>query len=221
MVAPLGSRGEEAPTRRPRTAPSGTEPLGDISHDELLLALDAARAGTYRVDLDTGEVRWSASLAALYGLTPEQAPTTLEDFYGLIHPEDRERVRAAVRDALETGEPYEGNLRAVWPDGSVHWLQGAGRREADDDGRPRALVGTARDISIERAALATSDPMRALVDALYATAPVGLAFVDNEMRYVRINDAMAAIGGGAVEEHVGRRIRDVLGGPVARPSSGT
>src|SRR3712207_4019819 len=47
-VAPLSSRGEEALTRRPRTAPSGTEPLGGISHDELLLALDAARAGTYR-----------------------------------------------------------------------------------------------------------------------------------------------------------------------------
>jgi PAS domain S-box-containing protein len=123
-------------------------------------------------------------------------------------------VQAAVRDALQSGEPYEANLRAVWPDGSVHWLQGAGRRVDDEEGRPRALVGMARDISTERAALATSDEMRALVDALYAAAPVGLAFVDNDMRYVRINDAMAAISRQSVEEHLGRRIRDVLPAPL-------
>jgi PAS domain S-box-containing protein len=211
----LGVRGGP-PTPRPRTAPFGTEPLGGISHDELLLALDAARAGTFRVDLDTREVRWSPSLAALYGLRPDQAPTSFEEFFALIHPEDRERVQASVRDALETGEPYVHNLRAVRPDGSVLWLQGAGRRVDDEDGRPRALVGVARDISVERAALATSDEMRALVDALYATAPIGLAFVDNEMRYVRINDAMAAISRQSVEEHLGRRIRDVLPAPLGQ-----
>ncbi|HEX2104237.1 MAG TPA: PAS domain-containing protein [Solirubrobacteraceae bacterium] len=213
-TAPISSAREEAATPRPRSAPSGTEPLGGISREELLLALDAAGAGTFHVDLETGELRWSPSLAALYGLAPEQAPNSFEQFFALIHPEDSERVRQAIRHALESGEPYEVHLRAVWPDGSAHWLQGAGRRVDDDESRPRALVGMARDISVERAALATSDEMRALVDALYAAAPVGLAFVDNDMRYVRINDAMARIGRQSVEEHLGRRIRDVLPAPL-------
>jgi PAS domain S-box-containing protein len=55
-----------------------------------------------------------------------------------------------------------------------------------------------------------------LLDTLFSTAPVGLAFVDLERRYVRINEALAAINGSSVEEHIGRTLEDVLG-PVAAP----
>src|SRR3954452_24018827 len=161
-------------------SPFGTEPLGGLSPEELLLALEAARAGTFRVDLRTRELRWSESLSALYGLPPREAPRRFASFLGLVHPDDRERLAADVRRALEDGVPYSIEIRAVWPDGSVHWLHGSGRRVDDADGNPRALVGVARDIETERAADAAGDQMRALLDAVYATAPVGLAFVDEE-----------------------------------------
>src|SRR3954468_11055128 len=196
------------------TAPFGTEPLGGLSPEELLLALEAAHAGTFRVDLRTRELRWSPSLSALYGLAPGEAPGTFEDFLDLVHPDDRDDLAEGVRRALEDGVPYSTDIRAVWPDGSVHWLQGTGRRIDDAEGNPRALVGVARDIDPERAAHAAGDEMRALVDAVYATAPVGLAFVDEEMRYVRINEAMAAITRQPVSEHLGRKVSDVLPAPL-------
>ena len=51
----------------------------------------------------------------------------------------------------------------------------------------------------------------ALLDTLFATAPVGLAFLDLEGRYVRINEALAAMNGRSVDEHLGRTIDEVLG----------
>src|SRR3954447_21741402 len=48
-----------------------------------------------------------------------------------------------------------------------------------------------------------------LLDTLFATAPVGLAFLDVEQRYVRINPALAAMNGAPVEDHLGRRVIDV------------
>jgi PAS domain S-box-containing protein len=196
------------------TSPFGTEPLGGLSPEELLLALDAAHAGTFRVDLRTRRLRWSPSLSRLYGLEPDEAPETFEEFGALVHPDDRERLTRAVRAAIDVGVPYAVDFRALWPDGTVHWLQGAGRRLDDDEGRPSVLVGVARDIDAERAARASSDEIHALVDAVYATAPVGLAFVDNDLRYVRINTALARVNGVGVEEHLGRRIRDVLSQPL-------
>jgi PAS domain S-box-containing protein len=196
------------------TAPFGTEPLGGLSPEELLLALDAAHAGTFRVDLRTRRLRWSPSLSRLYGLRPDEAPETFEDFGALVHPDDRDRLTRAVRDAVEEGVPYSVDFRVLWPDGSVHWLQGAGRRLDDEEGRPHVLVGVARDIDGERAAQASSDEIHALVDAVYATAPVGLAFIDTEMRYVRINEALAAINGRDVSEHLGRTVREVLDDPL-------
>jgi PAS domain S-box-containing protein len=49
-----------------------------------------------------------------------------------------------------------------------------------------------------------------LFDVVGEGAPVGLAFVDTELRFVRINAALAAINGRTVEEHLGRRIDEVL-----------
>ena len=51
----------------------------------------------------------------------------------------------------------------------------------------------------------------ALLDALFAHAPVGLAFWDGELRYQRINNALAEMNGRAPEEHLGRTPRDILG----------
>src|SRR4051812_45815262 len=195
-------------------SPYGTEPLGGLSPEELLLALEAARAGTFRVDVRTRELRWSASLSALYGLAPDEAPSSFDEFLALVHPDDRERVAEDVRRALDDGVPYASEIRAVRPDGSVHWLHGAARRVDDAEGRPIALVGVAHDIDAERAAHAAGDEMRALIDAVYATAPVGLAFVDEDMRYVRINEAMAAISRQSVDEHLGRRVSEVLPAPL-------
>lgn len=56
-----------------------------------------------------------------------------------------------------------------------------------------------------------SDPQHALLDAMFTHAPIGLAFWDRELRYRRINDALAAINGFTVEQHLGKRLPDVLG----------
>jgi PAS domain S-box-containing protein len=50
----------------------------------------------------------------------------------------------------------------------------------------------------------------ALFDIVGSGAPVGLGLVDTDLRFVRVNDALAAINGRPVEEHVGRRIDEVL-----------
>src|SRR5580700_652680 len=47
--------------------------------------------------------------------------------------------------------------------------------------------------------------------AIYEAAPVGLAFLDRSLRYVRINNRLAAFHGVPVADHLGRSIREVLG----------
>ena len=57
---------------------------------------------------------------------------------------------------------------------------------------------------------------RSQLETLYATAPVGLSYVDNELRIVRINDYLAAINALPVTEHLGRHIGEVIADPEAR-----
>jgi PAS domain S-box-containing protein len=56
----------------------------------------------------------------------------------------------------------------------------------------------------------------AVVDAIFGAAPVGLAFMDTNFCYVRVNEALARINGLPGDEHLGRSLRAVLGEELAR-----
>jgi len=53
------------------------------------------------------------------------------------------------------------------------------------------------------------DPQR-LLEQLFTASPVGVAFLDRNLRYLRVNDSMAAINGCAASEHVGRSVADIV-----------
>ena len=50
----------------------------------------------------------------------------------------------------------------------------------------------------------------AKLEALLAASPVGMAFVDRDLRYLRINDALARLNGRPVEAHIGRTVAEML-----------
>ena len=50
----------------------------------------------------------------------------------------------------------------------------------------------------------------ALLDTLLATAPVGFAFMDQDLRYRQINPALAAINGLPAAAHLGRALHEVI-----------
>jgi PAS domain S-box-containing protein len=54
------------------------------------------------------------------------------------------------------------------------------------------------------------DEALALLDTLLASTPIGFAFYDHELRFVRINEALAAINGLPVEAHLGRTVAEVI-----------
>ncbi len=116
------------------------------SEANLQLALEAARLGDWSWDMVSGEIAWSARCKALYGLSPETV-VTYERFLECLHPEDRDRIDAALRRAVEVRSDYEVEKRAVWPDGSVHWNATRGRVFCNAAGEPVRVAGVTFDIS--------------------------------------------------------------------------
>lgn len=49
-----------------------------------------------------------------------------------------------------------------------------------------------------------------LLDSMLANAPIGLAFVDRNCRFVRVNQVFADLTGTAVTRHLGRTLKDLL-----------
>jgi PAS domain S-box-containing protein len=67
-----------------------------------------------------------------------------------------------------------------------------------------------RDITDRKSVEETARQQMAEIEAIYTAAPVGLCYVDTHLRFVRINEQLAAINGLPVSEHIGRTLRQVL-----------
>jgi PAS domain S-box-containing protein len=76
--------------------------------------------------------------------------------------------------------------------------------------RVAAAVDNARLYREAQAAFQAQDQAVALLDTLLEKAPIGLAFFDRQMRYVRINDALAQINGIPAADHIGKTTAELL-----------
>ncbi|MBD1861881.1 MULTISPECIES: PAS domain S-box protein [Trichocoleus] len=117
------------------------------SEEQLRLALDASQAGIWDWNLPTGTVSWSSKTEQLLGLIPGTFSKTYETFLEAVHPGDRDQVVQAVAKALETKKDYAQEFRVTWPDGSIHWIAGAGKLLLNDQGEVVRMLGTNMDVT--------------------------------------------------------------------------
>jgi PAS domain S-box-containing protein len=76
--------------------------------------------------------------------------------------------------------------------------------------RAAFVVEHARLFRETQVALRARDTSLALLEAFLAASPVGMCFLDRELRYVHVNPVLAAINGKPQEAHLGHPLREVL-----------
>lgn len=147
------------------------ESQANRSESRLRFALDAASMGTWDWDILAGTVRWSDNLERIHGLPPGTFDGTFDSYTREIHPDDRDRVMAAVNRALEEGVPYEVEYRLVAPDGTIRWAEGKGNAEMGPSG-PTRMTGVCMIVTrrkeAELARLAAAEEASRLKDEFLA-----------------------------------------------------
>src|SRR5581483_5665112 len=87
----------------------------------------------------------------------------------------------------------------------------SGRRFEPDDVALAADLGARAAGAVDNARLyRETREAAALLDLLFGSAPVGFAFLDAELRFVRVNEALARLTGYSVSEHLGRGLLELL-----------
>jgi len=122
------------------------------TRDEQRLALAAGRLGILRWDRETTGVSLDATAESLLGLKPGTFDGTAESWVGMLHPQDREQVLTILDRAVATRGEYDLEYRVIWPDASIHWLQGRGQVTLDDEGEVTGRIGCMADITARRLA---------------------------------------------------------------------
>ena len=98
----------------------------------------------------------------------------------------------------------------IWRDDEIQLMQTLVTQLWSFVAQARAVQALSVQEEKTRAAQAIVRQQLGEIEAIYQMAPVGLCFVDTDLRYVRINERLAQINGLSAAEHIGKTFREVL-----------
>ncbi|MBW4661962.1 MAG: PAS domain S-box protein [Drouetiella hepatica Uher 2000/2452] len=115
------------------------------SVEQLSLALTAAKLGDWSWQAATDIVTLSEQAAAIFSIPPGPY-TTWTQMQNLLHPDDRERARLQVEQAIAEHSDYDIEYRVMRPDGTERWIAAKGRAQYDS-GQVLGMLGVVQDIT--------------------------------------------------------------------------
>ncbi len=119
-------------------------------------ALEASGTGYWEWDFEDRSMVATPFHHLLFGF-PSGEGSAIPDgrqYRDRFHPDDRARLVSHFRRGLEEGASYEDTFRICLPDGTERWIHSTGVITCDAADRPRWMVGTSRDVTREREAVA-------------------------------------------------------------------
>src|SRR5947199_1819615 len=116
------------------------------TRERMELAASAAEVGMWMWDIARNEIWLTDKGRSLFGFASSEK-LDFNRFRSRIHPEDRESVRRAVENSLQTGAEYRSEYRAILPDGQLRWIAGRGHVEFNGNGQPVRMRGASLDIT--------------------------------------------------------------------------
>ncbi|HTQ03447.1 MAG TPA: ATP-binding protein [Polyangiaceae bacterium] len=114
---------------------------------QLRLALEASGMGQWSWAVQNDRVRWDTVAKRILQWPEDEDDITFDSFLGLVHPDDRERVKSTVLHSLTSGEYPDLTFRTALADGSVRWVLCKGRVLLDSSGKAYELMGGIIDIT--------------------------------------------------------------------------
>lgn len=121
----------------------------ELNEERLKIIVEASELGTWELNLKEKQVHYSQRYLEIVTGNKEDVALDHEQILSHVHPDDLEIRNHAYNEALITGIiNYE--LRVIWTDKSVHWVEAKGKVFFDADKNPEKLLGTVRDITDEK-----------------------------------------------------------------------
>ena len=182
-------------------------------NQQLNLALSATKIGFWDWDVQRNRVVWSKEHEQLFGLVPGSFAGTYQSFAACVHPEDLKGVENAINYALVQRADYFHESRVVWPDRSIHWIEGKGKFFYNEAGDAVRMVGTVTEITDRKA----KEVQLRLLESAVTTTNDAVLITDAEPidepgpRILYVNPAFTRMTGYTLEEVLGKTPRILQG----------
>ncbi|MCX3062891.1 SpoIIE family protein phosphatase [Streptomyces beihaiensis] len=149
-------------------------------------------------------VLWSPQAEDVFGYTAQEA---LGEYAAplLLHRRHQEAAARLFSEVMSTGTGWAGAFPIRHKDGRTRLVEFRNMRLLDDRGDVYAL-----GIAADQPTLQRVETGLALSQQLITQSPIGLALLDQDLRYLLVNPALERINGLSAAEHIGHHPRDIL-----------
>ncbi len=162
-----------------------------------------------RVDLEGRITTWNMGAERLFGF--RSVDILGEPFHRLYNTCETDTPQRHLRTALEKGHVTD-ECQQVRKDGTQFWATADVTLLRNEQGQPRGYAVITRDITERRQQREEIERREAQLNAFFSNAPVGLAIIDKDLHFQRINSPFAELNGLDSRDQIGKPLRAVVGG---------
>ena len=174
------------------------------SAERLRLAVQAGRMFAYEWDATTDRVVRSAESAKILGID-EATPLTGQQILATVHPDDRERLLAAVAGLNPEKPDLEISYRKMRPDGTTIWVERNCRAHFDQQGRLLREIGIVADITGRKRSEEALQKSEEKFSKAFQRSPMALTLTSAaDLCYIDVNASFERFSGWRREELIGR-----------------
>jgi len=113
----------------------------------LEIAQKISHLGYWSYNIQNNMYDWSDEMFHILGCSPETGIPSYEDCKKIIHDEDWKKFDRSFKEAVNTGKSYNMDLKIIFPDRSIHYVNARACPQYDKDNKITALFGVMQDIT--------------------------------------------------------------------------
>ena len=177
---------------------------------------EVARIGTWDIDLIKNTIFWSKVVFEIHEVPNDFVPDLETGIHFYKEGESRNTIEKVINDAMEHGGSFDVELELVTFKGNSVWVRTMGQAEIVD-GKCIRLFGVFQDINSKKNSEIELNKTHAELKVQQAhnkifieQAPMAIAMVDNNMRYLAVSERWITDYNMEGQEFIGRSHYDLF-----------
>lgn len=145
--------------------------------------------GSWRLNLTNWTMEWSEGHYRIFGRDPSDITPCVEIYHSVVHPDDSERVRTIVGNAINDRHHFECEYRIVLSCGAIRYIRGSGSPASCPAVVAEEYIGISVDITEQRQTEQLLRKSENKYRTLAENSPDGVVRYDENFRRIYINPA--------------------------------